>query len=310
MRKAARGISYIACGILLFLAGTVLADEGFPVTVQDGLGRSVTIRSKPERIVSLSPAMTENLYLLGSGDRIVGNTIYCEHPEAAKHTEKVGTITSPGIEKVISLRPDLVVLTDAVIQKGLIKRVENMGIVTYAFRPSGNFKELCEDFIKLGDLIGRGERARWLVEKAERRVAAVTGKVAGRPLVTVFWQVGANPLFTAARETFADDLIKLAGGKNVAAQYGTQYPQLSREEVITSDPEVIMIVTMGEVTAKEKEIWQRFSDLQAVQNGRIHVVEAHKFCSPTPVTFAEAVEDVAGYLHPDLSKEQDGALRQ
>jgi len=113
----------------------------------------------------------------------------------------------------------------------------------------------------------------------------------------VFVQVGAKPLFTITGESFVNDFIRFAGGINIAQNQSSGF--YSREEVLKQDPDVIIIVTMGIAGEEEKEVWQRYTTLKATQNNRIHIVDSHKVCSPTPVSFVETLMEMVSILHPE-----------
>lgn len=247
-----------------------------------------------KRIISLSTAVTEGLYLLGAGDRIVGVTIYCERPLDAKKKEKVGTIKEINIEKIINLKPDLIIaspLTD----KRLLKKLKDIGINVVSFSLPQDFSGLCRQFLELGEIVERKEIAEEIVRRAMEKVNKVKEKVKDLPRVSVFIQVGARPLCTMTKGSFMDDYIELSGGRNIAEEgHSWLY---SREEVLRQDPDVIIIVTMGIAGEREKKMWRKFKSLNAVKNDRIFVLDSYRMCSPTPVSFAEMLEELVKILH-------------
>jgi len=250
-------------------------------------------RRPPQRIISLGPSITEEIYLLGAGDRLVGCTTYCKRPEA-KMKEKVGTVIDVDMEKAVALRPDIVFATSLTDLRA-IKRMRELGTKVVVFPEPKNFREVCDQFMELARLIGEEEKAIKVVRRVEAQVMRIMEKVGGLRKPRVFVEIGARPLFTVTRDSFINDIIAFAGGVNIAknAAYGIY----SREEVVRQDPDVIIIVTMG-ITAEEKGVWQRFKGMRAVKNGRIYVMDSYKLCSPTPVTFVEALEEMARILHP------------
>lgn len=251
----------------------------------------------PQRIVSLAPAITEELYLLGIEDRIVGVTTYCTKPEEAKTKEKVGTVIKMNIEKVVSLHPDLV-LSKPLMDKAQIEKLKSLGIKVVSSPQPSDFSGICKGFIQLGRLVGKEKKAKEIIARASKRVEIISGKVKDLPKVRVFNQVGAKPLFTETKGTFIHDYITKAGGVNIAAESGNGL--YSREEVLRQNPDVIIIVTMGIVGEQEKEVWRKFKTLNAVKNNRIYIVDSYKVCSPTPLSFAVMLEEIAGLLHPEI----------
>lgn len=251
-------------------------------------------RPRPSRIVSLGPAITEEIYLLGAGDRIVGVTTYCVRPEEAKKKEKVGTVMEIDVEKIISLEPDLVIGTP-LADKRQLDKLKGMGINVVSFPLAKGFSDICSQFLELVRILGREKEAQEIILEAKQRVDGVRDKVKDLPRVSVFVQVGARPLFTMTEDSFINDYIEMAGGINIAG--GNKSGLYSREEVLKKDPDVIIIVTMGIAGEREKKIWEKFSSLRAVQKKKIYILDSYKACSPTPISFSEMLEEMAGILH-------------
>jgi iron complex transport system substrate-binding protein len=253
----------------------------------------------PRRIVSLGPLNTENLYLLGAEDRLVGNTSYCVRPESAKEIEKIGSVMQVSVEKIISLHPDLVLAT-GLTQPRQIKKLENIGIRVVRFNQPVSFIEICELFLHLGHLLGLEDRAQQIVVQARSVVESLQKNISGLPRTKVFLQVGSQPLFSSVKSSFTHDYIVLAGGINIAGDQTTG--NISYEKVIAENPDVIIIAMMGSetgVAAKEKQNWQRFTVINAVRNERIHIVNPDLVCSPSPTTFAETLGLIVGLIHPE-----------
>lgn len=249
----------------------------------------------PQRIVSLGPSLTEELYLLGVEDKIVGVTVYCNRPKEAQDKEKVGTVIKVDVERIISLKPDLLLAT-TLSDPAQMKKIRSLGIKVVTFPSCRNFSEICEQFLKLGKITGREEKAREIIGEAKDRVDFINKKVKDLSKPKVFIQVGAKPLYTVTKDSFIQDIITLAGGINIAYQAKTGL--YSREEVMRENPDVIIIVTMGIVGEEEKKTWEKFKTLKAGKNKRVYIVDSYKMCSPTPLTFAETLEEMARLLHP------------
>lgn len=265
----------------------------------DATGKQIQLDSPPKRIVSLSPSLTESLYLLGVQEDVVGVTVYCDHPPEAQEKEKIGTILSPNIEKIVSLSPDLILATNEINKPKTIDKLRSLGLKVFVSDSRENFSDICDEFLLLGRLLGRERRAAGIVKKARKDIEAISSRVHSRPRPKVFWQVGARPLVTVAKGTFADEMIGMAGGVNIAHGSRIKYPRYSLEEVVRQNPDVIVIVTMGDVTEQERHTWQTFTDLKAVRDSRIYVIDADDVCSPSPPTFVEGLRKTAGFLHPD-----------
>ncbi len=253
-----------------------------------------------QRIISLGPINTENVYALGAGDWLVGNTSYCVRPSAAKSKEKIGSVLQVSVEKIISLHPDLVLAT-ALTRSDQVRQLEAVGIRVVRFKRTASFLEICAEFIRLGELLGLADRAESIVARAKAQVAGVERDVAGLPKPRVFIQVGASPLFGAVANSFTHDFIVLGGGINIIEDQRTGTTSL--EKVIARNPNVIIIGIMGSesgIAAAEKRKWQSVSVLSAVRDGRIHSINPDLICSPSPTTFAQTLKRVARLLHPSL----------
>lgn len=260
-----------------------------------------TAENHPKRIISLAPSMTEGLYLLGAEDILVGDTTYCVTPPAARYKEKVGSITNVDLERIVRLKPDLVLAT-SLTNPSAIRKLRGLGVEVRIFPAPKNFKSLCGQFLELGKVTGKEIKAKAIITAAEEKVSVIKTEAAAFIKPKVFIEIGAKPLHTANRDYFINDFVELAGGVNIAED--SKIGAYSREEVLRQNADVILIVTMGLAGEKEKESWQKFKTLNAVRHGRIHVIDSRKVCSPTPVTFVETLEEVAVILHPELYKKE------
>ena len=262
-----------------------------------------TTTGYPQRIVSLGPINTENVFLLGAGDRMVANTNYCVRPKPAQDKEKIGSVMQVSIEKIIGLEPDLVLAT-GLTHTRQIKQLQSVGIRVVQFRQPASFAEICSQFLELGHLLGLKKQAERIVLQAKTEVEAIHNTVARLPKQKVFLQVGSQPLFSSVSSSFTNDFILLGGGVNIAREQknGTT----NYEKVIAKNPDVIIIAMMGSETgiaAQEKTNWQRISVINAVQTNRIHVINPNIACSPSPATFAETLAIMADLIHPELNSE-------
>ncbi|MGB5687083.1 MAG: ABC transporter substrate-binding protein, partial [Candidatus Electrothrix sp.] len=239
----------------------ILLSCSFPLT---GLAQEEE-NNFPQRIVSLGPINTENVYLLGAEDRLVGNTSYCVRPEAAKDKKKIGSVMQISIEKILSLRPDLVLAT-GLTQPPQLNKLQDLGLRVVQFQQPSSFAEICAQFRQIGELLGLKERAEQVIREAKNQVNAVAAAVADLPSRKVFLQIGSRPLFGAAKDSFTHDFIALSGASNVIGEQ--QHGTASYEKILMKNPEVIIIAMMGSesgIAQKEKKKWQGFP-IAAVQN--------------------------------------------
>jgi iron complex transport system substrate-binding protein len=246
------------------------------------------------RIISLGPDITEKLFILGMANNIVGVTTYCERPAEARTKEKIGSVTEVNLERIVDLKPDLILAT-VFTQPRVIKRLQRLGLRVVIIGEPRSFDDMNRQFVDLGRLVGKEQKARQIAFAAERRVSMIKQKVALLQRPKVFVQIGAKPLFTATKESFLNDMVELSGAVNIARNAQTGF--YSREEVLLRNPDVILIVTMGIVADHELEVWRRFPALSAVRSNKVLVLDPYKTCSPNPETFVEALETITAAVH-------------
>lgn len=248
----------------------------------------------PKRIISLAPSVTKSLYLLEAQDLLVGCTSFCtlESPDDAV---VVASAVQVNIEKAILLKPDLV-LTTSLTNPETIRTFQKLGIETINFPYPKSFEDICRYVQVLGDKIGKKSLADRLVADARKQLEAVKAKVPPsgiRP--KIFFQIGANPLFTAVPGTFMQDFIDFAGCENIAADL--KLGSITRETVLVRDPDVIIVMLMGTVSGEEKGKWETYKNLKAVKNHKVFMVDDEKTCSPTPELFVEALDEMIGLIY-------------
>ena len=246
-----------------------------------------------KRIVSLVPWVTKSIYLMGEQDKLVGCTSYCP-VEASDNIPVVASAMSVNIEKTLTLRPDIVIAS-SLIKPETIDNLKKLGLkVVYLPYPK-SFEEICSYFIQVGELIGKPEKAREIVSQQRDRLAKLISRVPAGKSPKEFFQIGAKPLFCAVPNTFQEDFIRFSGGKNIAS--GLKMGGVTREFVLTQNPDVIFIVTMGIVAQEEKDTWMGYSALSAAKDKKIFILDADKTCSPTPVLFLDALEEIIKLIY-------------
>lgn len=248
------------------------------------------------RIISLSPVITEGLYLLGMEDGIVGVTVYCQRPIQAKDKEKVGSVVEVNVEKIVSLKPDIVFAMSHTNTKD-IKKLKDTGIKVITFDIPKTFERLCEIFLELGRIVGQDKKAANIVNSSKMKVSDIRKKTHKLKKQKVFIQIGAKPLFAATNDSFVNDYIEFAGGINIFKE--AESGLISREEVLKRNPDVILIATMGTSGEDEQKTWHKYKMINAVKYNRIYLVDPDRICSPTPVSFADYLAtDIVGKIHP------------
>jgi iron complex transport system substrate-binding protein len=270
-----------------------------PARVIDETGRSVTLSSSPKRMISLAPNVTEILFTLGLDREIVGVSIHCNFPEAAKTKARVGSYISLDFEKILSLKPDLIIATGAGNTLEMVERLEKLGFPTYVIFPK-NFDGILTSIHHLGQILGREKEAQETISNMQARRQRVIDGTRGLPRPRVFLQIGEAPIVTVGKGSFADDLIHLAGGENIAEGNGKMYPRLGLEEILRRAPEVIIISSMNPQGNYDKVLqeWARWKTIPAVQNGRIYLVDSDLIDRPSP-RIIDGLEEMARIIHPE-----------
>jgi iron complex transport system substrate-binding protein len=274
------------------------------IEVTDQLGRTIQLESKPQRIVSIAPANTEILFALGLADRVVAVTDFCNYPPEAKEKPSIGGFSTPNIEEIVVLSPDLVIA--APIHKAqIIPQLEAKGIKVMAMAPA-TLEEVLEAVTLIGQVTGVEKKASDLVAGMQKRIKAVTDKtdiLSTEQRPKVLYIVWHDPLMASGMNTFHDELIKKAGGTNIITDKG--YPSINLETVIQVDPDVILAgVGMGEgadaplVFAQEEA---RLRNVSARQNNRVHGVD-NDTCGRAGPRIIDALEQFARLIHPELFK--------
>jgi iron complex transport system substrate-binding protein len=284
--------------ILLFLFLLTPGNGAAAATFTDEVGRKVDATGVPQRIISVAPSITETLFALGLGDRVVGVSSYCKYPPEALKKEKIGGYVNPSLEKIVALKPDLVVAIAEGDLKAFVDKLAGLKIPVFIVNPADVFGVLTS-IQNIGKATYSSRAAQKLTRTMEERIRAVQKKTQGRPRPRVLQVLSMDPLLSVGKGTFVDDLIRLGGGRNVAEDAAGKYPRLSMEEVLAQNPEVILLASMNsqDEMAEERRYWQRWKTLAAARNGRIHAIDSDLILRPSP-RIVDGLEEVARAIHP------------
>ena len=256
------------------------------------------------RIVSLTPSITRSIYQLEEEDRLAGCSSYCV-VEEKDSVIVAGSVVGPDIEKIVSLKPDLVILSEFISEND-VKTLEKFGLRIEIFRSPESFDELCSQFIRLGQLIDKEKEAERIAADIKNEVLLLSDELEQRsPKPGVFMQIGSSPIFTVLPGTYMDDYIKFCGAENIAADLTNGI--VGREFVVAKNPDYIFIVTMGVAGNHEKEQWSRFSRMNAARQNNIHILDSRIACEPTPENFINTLRLMADYMgkEPDEQPSSD-----
>ncbi len=275
--------------------------------VTDGLGRVVTFAEAPQRIVSMAASATEILYAVGAGAQMVGRDTFSNYPEEAKALADVGgSMGSYSYETITSLTPDLVVAAE-INTPEQVKALEDLGLTVYYIANPASLDDLYSTLTTLGQVTGHGETAAALVESLKARVQAVTEKTAGASSSpVVFYELdGSDPAkpWTAGPGTFIDLLITMAGGKNVGGALSGSWAQISTEELLVQNPQIILLGDAAYGTTPEMVAARAgWGTIDAVKDGKIFAFNDDTVSRPTP-RLVDALEALSKLLHPELNPE-------
>ncbi|HUQ32883.1 MAG TPA: cobalamin-binding protein, partial [Pyrinomonadaceae bacterium] len=274
---------------LFALACTSRREAGAPVAnadnetreVTDEAGKRVRVPARPARIVTLAPNLTEIVYAVGAGDLLVGNTTFCDYPAEAKQVAKVGDTMQPNIERIVALKPDLILVSTASQLEIFTRQLDERGISVFVTDPH-DLEGVFRSIKTIGDLLGRREQAEKLVEALRVRATAVEDSVKGLPVVTVFYQVSPSPLWTAGRKSWVTDLIKRAGGKSVTGEIEGEWMRYSDEAALASHPDAIIMASSDSMNGEEMKVAPALSKSPAAINKRVYGINGDYLSRPGP----------------------------
>jgi len=301
MHNIKRPLALLAVLLFALVASPAQAQHAAaPITVVDDTGTTITLAAPAQRIVALAPNITEILFSLGLGTRVVGVSDYSDYPAQAKHLPIVITNGEPAIEKILSLRPDLVISADIVPEQVVLK-LRSLHLNVLQTNPH-DIPGIFKDILLVGKVAGVSSFAARQVAGLQSRIAAVEARVkhvATHP--SVFYELD-NTYYTVGRGSFIDTLITMAGGVNIAGAIANPYPQLSAEKILTADPQVIILADAAYgVTRAQVEARPGWSLISAVKTHRIYPFDADIGSRPGPRVVL-ALEDLAKILHPEAFK--------
>jgi iron complex transport system substrate-binding protein len=257
----------------------------------DALGRKLTSNNPAARIISLSPSVTEILFAIGAGKMMVGRTAYCDYPEAVKNIPVVGGFSGAtvSVEQIALLGPDLVIISADMHQR-LIPLLESLSIAVFAVEPR-NFDEVYAVINTLGNLTGLD--AAHVINTMKAKIETTGNRVKGKKRVSVFWELSISPLLTSGGNTFVNEAIKRAGGRNIFEDSTEMWPQVSIEQIILRSPDWILGGDDQKFDALSVPLWRY---IPAVKNRRIAFLDANLIYRYGP-RLADAVVEIARILH-------------
>jgi iron complex transport system substrate-binding protein len=268
--------------------------------VVDDAGRHVELSAKVDRVVSLAPNLTEIIFAIGAGQSLVGNTTYCDFPVEAKSVEKVGDTLHPSIERVLALHPQVVLVSTASQLEVFTEQLKNHNIAVFVTDPH-DLEGVFRSITKIGEIVGKTNEASALVAKLRERSSAVEAAVKSRPRIRLFYQLSAEPLYTAGHDSFVTDLINRAGADSVTANVPGAWPKYSAESALAAKPEAIILPTGGSMGEGNSNVAEALRNSPAAQQGKVYKINDDHLVRPGPRA-VDGLEEMARALHPDAFK--------
>lgn len=251
-----------------------------PTIVSDDFGISIAFTYPFQRIVSLTPSITEGVFALDAGEQLVGITTYCDYPAETRQKTKVGDIVHPNVERILQLKPDLIL--GAGNARSVMKKLSEMGVPCLVFR-SESLADIRNDLSRLGALLGKEEQAAILLQDMDDRIQSARLNAAQRAPSTALLAFDLRPIIVAGENTLGDELLELIGCVNIARSAQGRYPKVSMEFVVQQGPDFFFYA--GEGTEKENEAlraeWAAWSSVPAVAAGRVYSVSADLISRPS-----------------------------
>jgi len=284
------------------------ASDGFPQSVKDSFGHSVTLPRQPTRIVSTAPTNTEILFAVGAGPQVIGVTTYCNYPAEAAQREKIGGFApkSISVERIVGLGPDLV-LTTGRIQQSLADSLRDVRLPVLSY-DAQSLQEVIRNIRVIGQAVGRAEAADVLATKLEQRLARVRQRFAGLPFQQrprVLLLISEDPLTAAGPKSFAGQMLEVAGARNVFADVEQQFPHVSEEEILKRNPAAIVLYERGMGLPSREHLGKRpgWSQVDAFRNHRVLAIDDDLLARAGPRLF-DGLEQMADLLHPQTLRKK------
>lgn len=256
---------------ILWVVATLYAGPSFALAVTDDAGNLVVADGPASRIVSLAPHVTEMLFAVGAGAHIIGAVEYSDYPQQAGAIPRVGGYSRLDIERIVSLKPDLVVAWQDGNGKAAINRLRQLGLRVYVTEPV-ELLDVASNMQRLSQLTGNGEQGRKAAQKFHHDYKVLQQRYAGKRKISVFYQLWHKPLMTASGQHLIGKVISLCGGSNIFADVPATTPKVGLEAVLAANPRAIVASGMSEARPEWLDEWRQWPQLQAVKNGHLFFV--------------------------------------
>lgn len=265
--------------------------------VTDDAGRKLSLPLKVERVVSLAPNLTEIVFAVGAGSSLVGDTDYCDFPAEAKSITKVGDTLHPNLERIVALHPQLILVSTASQLEVFTHQLEAQNVPVFVTDPH-DLEGVFRSIDQVGEILGHQDQARVLVQQLRARTEKVEAAVSQFPKVRVFYQLSAEPLYTAGHDAFATDLLRRAGATSVTENVPGAWPKYSAESALAAQPDAIVLPTGGSMGEGNSVVAEPLRNSQAVARGKVYKINDDHLVRPGPRA-VDGLEEVARAIHPE-----------
>jgi len=248
--------------------------------------------SKENRIVSLTPSITESLYILGEKENVVGITTFCRR--ISKKQKVVGTYLEVNVEEIVKLRPDIVFVSKEGFKKEAVDKLMMLGINVVVLDPVNSYDELKKQFLTIAKNLDKEKIAEKIIKEYERKIDKIkkSNKILGKKVLCV---LSTQPIFVASEKSYIGEIIKYTGAENVIKS-DIRYPQVDIEEILKLKPDVIILPSMGIQEKQAKKFFLRYKEIPAVRNNKIFVLPSNILCQPTIKNFFVAINEISKLL--------------
>ena len=303
-QKLSRTFLFFALGLCFFVgctaknANSIGSSERRQIT--DDAGKQVSLPPQVDRVVSLAPNLTEIVFAVGGGRKLVGRTSYCDFPPEAKSVAEIGDTLHPSLERIIALKPQVVLVSTASQLEVFTKQLQDHDISVFVTDPH-DLEGVFRSIEKIGEILGLRDSAHQTGQSLRQRVATVEQKLQGANRVRVFYQLSGEPLYTIGKDSFVNDLIQRAGAISVTADVPGAWPKYSAEAALSTRPDAIILPTGGSMGDTNASVAEPLKRSPAVLQGRVYKINDDHLVRPGPRA-VDGLEEIARALHPEAFK--------
>ncbi len=251
------------------------------IEVYDDLNRKIHFANSPNRIVSLAPSITETLFFLGLGDKVVGVTRYCNFPPEAQTKAIIGGVIDPNYEIIVSLKPDLIIMTVEGNTKESFDKLSSLGFKIFVTNPR-NFDGIFKTILDIGKICGVEDRAIFLIDSLKRELDKIKKNDIAKAKSKILVLLSLNPVMTAGKNTFINEIIEKAGGINVAGNSKQNYPIFNREEILKVNPDIIILTDPKVGKDELLNMFPEWKHIKAIKENKIFKIDPDILLRPSP----------------------------